>query len=320
MLERIRVLMNGREDRKNKYQVPDFLKIDDISYLAGPIKEAYDIVILEKIPKEEELPFFYEATKEYCLFADKNLVLEGEVLQFFVRKKGKVLEAERMSEFLNKEAQNYFSKPYGEKFSFNNLSVSPNFQGDIQWKGNYSVCLNGDFGSDFKQIAFWKNNIPIEKGQALELWLEYKKDSNVEIVLSIVHFASGTLSDVEQSWTFTEEEMKNPVIIDNQKAYGPIFASLQAKGEGKLEIIALHDRYSRRGHGAFIPGGERYVTSDREEVFAYFNPGDLKPPLHVYFSGYKTRQGFEGYNLMKSLGSPFLLIAEGRLEGGCFYL
>ena len=69
-----------------------------------------------------------------------------------------------------------------------------------------------------------------------------------------------------------------------------------------------------------LPGGERYVTSNREEAFCYFDPGDLKPPLNVYFSGYKTLEGFEGYFMVKALGCPFLLIAEPRLEGGSFYM
>jgi accessory secretory protein Asp2 len=101
---------------------------------------------------------------------------------------------------------------------------------------------------------------------------------------------------------------------------GPIFVSLHAKGSGKLEIRALHDRYSRKDHGYFLPGGERFVTSNREELFCYFDPGDRKPPLNVYFAGYKTMEGFEGHRLMKKLGSPFLLVSEARLEGGCFYM
>lgn len=62
------------------------------------------------------------------------------------------------------------------------------------------------------------------------------------------------------------------------------------------------------------------VTSEREEAFYYFDPGNLKPPLNVYFSGYKTQQGFEGYYMMRKMGHPFLLISEARLEGGCFYI
>ena len=62
------------------------------------------------------------------------------------------------------------------------------------------------------------------------------------------------------------------------------------------------------------------MTTDREEVFAYFDPGDRKPPLNVYFSGYKTKEGFEGYRAMRNLGCPFLLISDARLEGGGFYM
>ncbi|MDY2625021.1 MAG: accessory Sec system protein Asp2 [Coriobacteriales bacterium] len=87
-----------------------------------------------------------------------------------------------------------------------------------------------------------------------------------------------------------------------------------------MGVSALHDRYSRRGAGAFIPGGKRWVTHDREELFSFFDPGDLKPPLCVYFSGYKTMEGFEGYRMMRRMGCPFLLIGDARLEGGAFYL
>ena len=62
------------------------------------------------------------------------------------------------------------------------------------------------------------------------------------------------------------------------------------------------------------------MTSQKEEIFCYYDPGDYKPPLNVFFSGYKTRQGFEGYHFMQRLGCPFLLIAEPRLEGGSFYM
>ena len=142
----------------------------------------------------------------------------------------------------------------------------------------------------------------------------------MEIALSVTQFVRGSLSDVQQTWEFSEKELDDIVLLDNQMPDGVIFVSLQAKGEGKLEIIALHDRYSRRGHGCFLPGGERFVTTDREEVFAYFDPGDRKPPLNVYFSGYKTKEGFEGYRAMRNLGCPFLLISDARLEGGGFYM
>lgn len=71
-----------------------------------------------------------------------------------------------------------------------------------------------------------------------------------------------------------------------------------------------------------MPGGVRVVDHARmnTELLVYFNPGDLKPPLNVYFSGYRTAEGFEGAFMMQGLGTPFLLIGDPRLEGGGFYM
>lgn len=87
-----------------------------------------------------------------------------------------------------------------------------------------------------------------------------------------------------------------------------------------MKFGAFHWRYSRTGLGRFVLGGKRFVDSKRQEIFYYFNPGDMKPPLNVYFSGFRGAEGFEGYFIMKSKRAPFLLIADPRLEGGCFYL
>lgn len=96
--------------------------------------------------------------------------------------------------------------------------------------------------------------------------------------------------------------------------------TILARGTGSLNIISLHDRHSRRGHGFFLPGGERLVSSKGEEVFVYFEKGDMKPPLAVYFSGYRTQEGFEGYYMMRGFGCPFILVTDPRSEGGAFYL
>ena len=74
------------------------------------------------------------------------------------------------------------------------------------------------------------------------------------------------------------------------------------------------------GLGQFILGGQRYADEKRQEIIHYFNPGDMKPPLNVYFSGFRGAEGFEGFYMMKSLKSPFLLIGDPRLEGGSFYI
>ena len=66
-------------------------------------------------------------------------------------------------------------------------------------------------------------------------------------------------------------------------------------------------------------GGQRFTDEKRDEFIHYFNPGDMKPPLNVYFSGYRP-EGFEGYFMMNKMNAPFILIGDPRLEGGSFYL
>ena len=40
----------------------------------------------------------------------------------------------------------------------------------------------------------------------------------------------------------------------------------------------------------------------------------------MYFSGYRTAEGFEGFFMMNRLNAPFILISDPRIEGGAFYL
>lgn len=288
--------------------------------LQEELKSLYDIVFVDKVLSKKETQILHKATKAYTLFVTENVQLNECMQYYYDCKKGKRIAEADIQDFLTHEARNYYAKPYGEKFEPMNVAVAHGFSGSVEWNGNYSVLLCGEYGDDFNQVVYWRNNIPIHQGQAIDFWLEYEKDESVEILLKITQFLGGSISTIQQEWNFSEEQLDDVVIVDNQMQYGPVFISLHAKGSGKLKIIALHDRYSRRGHGAFLPGGERYVASNREEIFHYFDPGDMTPPLCVYFSGYKTKQGFEGYFMMKRLGCPFLLISEPRLSGGCFYM
>ncbi len=320
MSEVIQVLQLGNNDWSKTYQLPEYIEITFSEKLEEVPKTPYDIVFVDRAISGSEAKLLKMATKAHTLFVTEDVEIGGALAECYACKKGKVIAKSEIQTFLLQEVRNYFPKPYGEKFKLNNVSVAQGFEGSVSWNGNYSVTLEGEFGEDFSQILYWRNNIPVFHGQAIDFWLEYKKDVNVEIALSVTQFQSGSLSTVQQRWFFSEEELEQVVTIDNQLASGPVFVSIMAKGTGMFELIALHDRYSRRGHGTFLPGGERYVTSDREEIFYYFDPGDMKPPLNVYFSGYKTLQGFEGYYMMRKMGCPFLLIAEPRLEGGCFYM
>lgn len=285
----------------------------------------FEVVILDREVTAEEFEYLTRFSRAYSLFLTETLLLKKDGLthQLYVRKMGRRISYEALKRLLTDELPDYFPGSYGEKYQPQNMSVAQGFQGRVAWRGYEGLDLDGEYGDELTQIVFWRNNIPLFEKQALEFWLEYSRDDTVEILLEItvIQYGYGTVPECQNVWTFSEKDLEEIVYIENTtERIGYVFSSIKAKGHGRLTVTALHDRHSRRGKGNFIPGGGRMVTSEREEVFYYFDPGNLKPPLNVYFSGYKTQEGFEGYYMMRKMRHPFLLISEARLEGGCFYI
>lgn len=320
MLEKIQALQIGDKDWNKIYRVPEEVELCYVDRVDEPFEQPFDLVFLDRAPGEREVDYIHRAAKAYTLFVTEHVELAGKAVWLYESRKGRRLREAEVGDFLLHEAPNYFPKSYGEKISLRDLTVARGFSGSVTWNGGYSVCLEGSFGERLRQAVWWRTNIPVYRGQCLDLWLEYEKDETVSIALTVTLFALGSICEVAEKWEFSQEELERGIQLDNRVADGVASLSLSARGEGRLQVIALHSRRSRRGHGVFLPGGRRHVTSGREEIFSYFDPGDMRPPLNVYFSGYKTVEGFEGYSMMRQTGAPFLLVSEARLEGGSFYM
>lgn len=310
----------GNEDLSLQLHIPDYVEWNYTNDLGLAKERGYDVCILNRCVNEKEARILLKKVRAYTLFLLDDVHVDQWTTWICTSRRARVLDIQTLQEFIDEDIHLFFTNPYGEKFIPQNLSISQSFKGSVFWDGFSGVELEGNYGNDFYQVAYWRGNIPVFQDQSINFWLEYEKDDSVSIQLKIEQFQSGSVSSIQNRWIFSEEDLKSVVYITNKKVDGSVFVSLLAKGKGKLKIVGLHDRYSRKAYGAFLPGGMRKVTSKREEVFMYFDPGDMKPPLNVYFSGYKTMEGFEGFNMLRKMGAPFLLISESRLEGGAFYL
>lgn len=310
----------GNEDLSLQLHIPDYVEWNSVNDLKDAEERSYDVCILNRCVNEKEARVLLKKIRAYTLFLLDDVQVDQWTTWICTSRRAKVLDISTLQEFIDKDIHLFYSYTYGEKYAPHSLSISQSFKGSVFWDGFSGVELEGDYGDDYYQVAYWRGNIPVFKDQSIDFWLEYEKDDSVSIQLKIEQFQSGSLSTLQNRWIFSEEDLESIICITNEKTDGPVFVSLLAKGKGKLKIVGLHDRHSRKEYGSFLPGGIRRVTSKREEVFMYFDPGDMKPPLNVYFSGYKTQEGFEGFYMMRSMGAPFLLISESRLEGGAFYL
>ena len=310
----------GNEDLSLQLYIPDYVEWNYINDLKEAIERGYDVCILNRCVNEKEARILLKKIRAYTLFLLDDVQVDQWTTWICTSRRAKIIDLDTLQKFIDTDIHLFFMHSYGEKFAPQALSISQYFKGKVFWNGFSGVELEGEYGEDYFQIACWRYNAPIQNGETIDFWLEYEKDDSVSVQLKIEQFQTGLLSNLQNRLVFSEKDLNSLIYIENQKANGSVFVSLHAKGKGKLKIVGLHDRHSRKSYGSFLPGGIRKVTSKREEVFLYFDPGDMKPPLNVYFSGYKTKEGFEGYNIMRKMGAPFLLVAESRLEGGGFYL
>lgn len=320
MANTIKTLQYGKTDWSITNQIYEAVEY----YFEPDLEECevklFDVVLVDRNLGEEDIQCLFEVTKAYTLFVTDDVEIDEKLQWLMESKKATVLKSEEISRFLSDTIRYFFSSPYGEKLRPETMAVAQGFRGNIKWNGYRSIELDGDFGSDFTQILYPRRNIEIFANQSLEFWLEFSHDEGVEIEFAISKFSERDFHTIQTKWVCSEEELKKTVYVDNDDVRGFLFAGIRAKGKGKLIFTALHFRYSRHEYGSFLPGGKMTRTAKREELFSYFDPMDMRPPLNVYFSGYKTQEGFEGYFMMRRLGAPFLLIGEPRIEGGCGYM
>jgi accessory secretory protein Asp2 len=186
-------------------------------------------------------------------------------------------------------------------------------------EGSKYISTNISYGDNWRQLFFWKLSIPYDNQYAMELWPDYKIEKGCSIEFDIQFIQSGSPDTILFHKRYSEEELSSPIVFSNA-SNGYLVCSVFVKGNGLVQVGHVYYRHSRLGAGEFLPGGKRILDRNRQELFYYFYPSNLKPPLNIYFSGYRLLGGFEGYYMMKKLGHPFLLIADHRLEGGSFHV
>lgn len=210
-------------------------------------------------------------------------------------------------QLLNDLSTSLFGGGYGDKLFPSTIQIHPSFEGSISYQGFEHVTLEGNFSDTFSQVAHWTYNTMIGENLPIELWLEYEKQGDCEFRLVIRKIWSGAVDEFFEEEIYSEDDLQQAIVIDNKETSFYITVSIEARGKGKLKLGNLHQRWSRKQFGKFVLGGNILHDSIRDEINYFFHPGDFKPPLAVYFAGYRPAEGFEGYFMMKNLGCPFLL-------------
>lgn len=212
----------------------------------------------------------------------------------------------------------FFGPQEGNKLDVRSFQVNPWYHGKISYQGTVWLTLTADFGPTFRPVGNFVYSL--YEYRQLEIWPEFRTTGDVEVQMVVYELTAGENDQAAFQQTYSQVDLQKEIVIPARTPGGQLAVSFAVRGKGSFALGDIHFRWTRRGSGKLLPGGQRIVNPDRGELHWYFNPGNLKPPLNVYFSGYRTREGFEGFYMMKGLHHPFILITDPRLEGGGFYL
>lgn len=261
----------------------------------------------------------------YQVLYDNRAVFSTEIERVLALKAAvptEMTEMDQVFQFIN---QQYSVRQSGYKLSNDFIKVQPDFDGTVRKCGNSYIELAGNFSNEFRQVLSWKMTNLITADDRMEFFSELAVPSGeVELLFKIFLIKENTSQVVQVIEVPFEKLQKQEKIIFHESVNTYINVSLYARGStGKIQVSQLHVRKTLSDGSSMIPGGNKIMDFEglTGEVFYYFNAGDLKPPLAVYFSGYRPAEGFEGRRMMSSMGGgPYMLIADPRLEGGNFYV
>ena len=299
-----------------------FVDVDDVSGFDAVLIGSTDVTVVDALCDVHHLEAIDSLVAPYRLIVARRLETEFDdtYQRFFARKAVVYEDVVDRQRLVDELPRKYFVKPFGQKLEIRTAVVSPFHKSGWRFEGNsYLAATIDERTGGFRQLVMWKENIPYENDHPLELWPEFVLDPGCEIEFDVQLIQSGTPDVIAFQKRYSAAELSEPIVF-SEPTSGYLSCSIFAKGQGLVRVGPIHYRHSRLGGGQFLPGGRRIVDSRREELFFYYHPGNLMPPLNIYFAGYRPAENFEGYFMMESLGHPFLLLTDPRLEGGRFYL
>ncbi len=286
-------------------------------------KVRFDAIILTSSVTEEALEPLTDTVEAYALLQVQGLGLEAKSKTgIFHRKVLSELPAfPDLSETVTYLSEVIFDGQYGETLPIHDAVVNPELTLTSTYHGHVGLELSGKFSDDYQQLVTYTYNLA-NPGHPIELWQQYTKtNGNLRLRLEVIPINQMGLLECDQTLYFDELAMQTPCLLPKRdKTILSYAVTISVKGFGTVLLGDLHWRFSHLELGTLVLGGKRIRDKQRQDLFYYFNPGNLKPPLCVYFAGYRPAEGFEGFGMMKAMEHPFLLVADPRLEGGAFYI
>ncbi|USS84545.1 accessory Sec system protein Asp2 [Fructilactobacillus myrtifloralis] len=291
---------------KGKYQTAVFLLgIQSFAYLMPEL--------LQELPAHQ-------------IIYDQAGQLPPEIEKLLQTKLAKPFDLQDRLELARFIEEVFFGGQYGLRLDFEQLEITPAFKGCATQLGNGRLTLGPVELEHWTQAINERMTLALEPDTNFEFWPEFDLNSEaaVQFKLYLLDQTGQEVLDylVVDGATVSEQAYRFRTPSQSCMLYVSVFLQGQVTN---FSLQNLHIRKYRRQFGTYLVDAQMITdpVNGHGQVAAYFNPGDGQPPLNVYFSGFRTAEGFEGNRMMSQLGdghAPFLLIADERLAGGAFYI
>lgn len=321
------VLQLGPSDWSENYTIPDDVEWEYNAY-PRPIKEEkphrYTVVIITGATQlsDEDWAKLQWLSDPYTVLylpeAKQQVSLAGQTyLRFQLAKPIN----EEPQELINSLASKYYFGQSGMRTSPQKLMINDQCIQEMQFHDEGHLILNVDLKDEWHSLGNYRPSLYVDENRVIKFWLEHQSTDDLHVRLRAFYSPLGGDGNPAKSFVLDMDSPHEQELPLKPIEVGRLTnVQLEARGQGVLILGNLHLRWSRRGVGHYIAGGDRIIDPQtRKEVAVYYNPGDLKPPLNVYFSGARELEGFEAYPLFRSVHAPSLLFTDPRLEVGQFY-
>lgn len=314
------VLQLGAQNWADKYKIPNEITWNYNTYPQAGIKRFDLVIITEGVQLEDNLWSKLQwQVPPYCVlyspFAERDLNEAG--LNFIKCQEARQI-VEEPQELINQLPIRFFQGQSGIRFAPTKLLLNDPV-GTFVDGGHLTLKIEAD---EWTNLGSYQQNVYIDPQRLLKFSLEYSQKSNIKVRLRVFVSPNGGDGNSKDQYLLdfsrNNEEQELPIGLEDAPRFASV--SVEVLGKGKLTLGTLHARWSRRDYGEFLAGGKRLIAPvNGEDIPYYFNPGDLRPPLHVYFSGARGLEGFEAYPLFRRNHTPALLFTDPRLAVGQFY-
>lgn len=318
----MKVLQLGPDNWADHYELPEEMKWE-FNDFPPKKKHSYDVVIVNgenQLADEDWQKLQWLVDPYHVLYSPKTVDQLIPAARHFLKCQAAVPIQDDPQTVIDYLPRRYFFGQSGIRFLPSSLMPMMDRLSTYEMLDSGHVIFKTDTHGQWLSLGTYKMGLFLDPNKLIKLWLAYQAEG-LAIRLRVFIQPAGGDGDPNESFILdasSPEELQLPIKMVDYNRYANI--SLEVKGAGTLKLGILHSRWGREGYGEFIAGGQRIVDLTTREDIAYFcNPGDLKPPLNVYFSGARSLEGFEAFPMFRDAKAPAILFTDMRLEVGQFY-